>query len=1077
MPLTASIHFLLPPCYNSFVPLPLLSTKFYVPPAGSALVARPRLVESFSRGLDRPLILVSAPPGFGKTTLVASWIAGQRARSAEEQNLPPTVPGSPAGASTRRFCWLSLDPADNDPTRFWIYVVAALTKNASPAASSRGERTLGEPAPSPGRLGSILDVLQSNPLPAREPFLATLINALEGLDTLLVLVLDDYHLIQAPAIHQGMSYLVEHLPPQVHLVILTRVDPPLPLHRLRARGQLHELRPDDLRFTPQEAADFLQRLTGLGLPGEDMAVLEESTEGWAAGLQMAALALQAQLAAASARPAAAGGDPVHQFIAGFSGKHHYILDYLAEEVFNRQPAPIQAFLLQTSILERMCAPLCAAVTGQEEPGSRSSDAIAGTTLVGSAPNLGEGPDDSTSAAPDAQTILEYLERANLFLVPLDGERQWYRYHHLFADLLRARLRQRLAIAGLRQALPGRIAALHARASAWYEANGWSGEAIDHALAGEDWERAARLMERNIQEFVTRGRLDQVIRWIEALPPRVAKGQPRLCAELAWALTFASQVQKAAPYLQDAEAALAVPLTRDVTASTAPLPPWPKPPARSRDVTPLSRDVTAASAGAPLDPAEVSLIRAFIAVMRAFGDIMSGERAGALAQAQAALAVLSPGPSRERAFLNWVAGFASRSLGNMELADQYLSEAALISLERCNFLEIMVMLSEYGITCWLMGKLSRAVEIFRQALQVGAESGVPNHGYLSRVESYYSVVLLEQNEIEQALKHARTSVEYASWWPSANHTTTAYTYLGRALQAAGDLEGAAEAFPKAEEEAHYGPVLEGVRAELEIRQVRLWLAQGYNPGAPGQERLVEAIRWADAFRHSPGASYDLRQPPPDPQLSRLVTLAWVRMAQHRHAPQGDETALAEALELLEGLAQTARSAGRNHALIEILVLLSAACFCQAQLPTSRAESAAAMERALMALDAALQLGQPEGYVRVFVDGGQPVETLLRQSRLRSEGGAYLDQLLAAFPLAGPAHPGGGPAISYVLAEPLTERELEVLRLLALGLSNSEIAGKLFVSEGTVKTHVHNLIGKLNARGRSHAVALARELNLI
>ncbi len=1140
---------------------PLLSTKFYIPPAGPALVARPRLLKSFDLALGRPLTLVSAPPGFGKTTLVASWIAQRRGSPGGlGQGHDPGGLGQghdPGGSGQDespepRFCWLSLDPADNDPSRFWIYVAAALAKNARTETAVRQDKTAGMPASSPS-LGEILNLLQANPLPALEPFLDTLINILDSLGIPLVLVLDDYHLVQAAPIHQGMSYLVEHLPPQIHLVILTRVDPPLPLHRLRARGQLHELRAADLRFTPPETIELLERLTGLNLPAEDVVMLAESTEGWAAGLQMAALAFQAQSKTAAGRPenyspgglsqghdpgGFSQGDLLHNFIAGFSGKHHYILDYLAEEVFNRQPAPIQAFLLQTSILERMCASLCAAITGLEESSSvNAAPSLEEGSRVPPAAALAPASRDSGAAPsasgtePDARSILDYLERSNLFLVPLDEERQWYRYHHLFADLLRARLRQAmpsllpprtgvpLAMQPVRAGRPaGRhrprtagagygprfaagvfaartVAELHTRASIWFEANGWSGEAISHALAGEDWEHAARLMEQNVQDFVARGRLAEVMGWIEALPPQVAHNRPGLGLELAWALTVASQVQKAAPYIQDAEAALdawQAALTQEAAASAPPSGTLPE--------------------GAPLDPDEVGLIRGFITVMRAFAGIMSGDRAGALAQAQAALAVLPAGPSRQRAFLNWVAGFASRSLGEMDQAYSYHSEAAHIAQQSwrswtgrqprsirwqvgtgrqswrlgpgrlsCNFLEIMVLLSEYGITCWLMGRLSQAVELFREALQVGAESGVPNHGYLSRVESYYSAVLLEQNDVEGALRHARTSVEYASWWPSANHTTTAFTYLGRALQAAGSLDGAVEAYRRAEAEAQQGPVLEGVRSELEIRIVCLWLAQN---------DLEAAVRWADDFSRSPEAHFDAHQPPADPQASRLVTLGRVRLAQHQHAPQGDEAALAQtartdalavAVELLEALAQAARAAGRTHALIEIQVLLAAGLYYQAVLSTSSAARAAALERALMAIDSALQLGQPESYVRVFLEGGEPVESLLHQRKLLPaghwpEGGinpAYLEKLLAAFTSAAPQQ-----AVSQArLPEPLTGRELEVLRLLALGLSNSEIARQLVVSEGTVKTHVHNLIGKLDARGRSHAVALARELKLL
>ncbi len=423
------------------MPAPILATKLYIPPPRPKVVLRPRLIERLNEGLSASckLTLISAPAGFGKTTLVSEWVAG----------------------CERPVAWLSLDEGDNDPTRFLTYLIAALQT----IAANIGEGVLG--------------VLQSPQPPPIESILTALLNEITTIPDNFILVLDDYHVIDSKPVDEALTFLLEHLPPQMHLVIATREDPHLPLARLRARGQLTELRAADLRFTPAEAAEFLNQVMGLNLSAEDIAALETRTEGWIAGLQLAALSMQGHQDAAS-------------FIQSFTGSHHFVLDYLVEEVLQQQSESVQTFLLRTSILDRLCGPLC----------------------------------DAVLLAPSAsgQETLEYLERANLFIVPLDNERRWYRYHHLFAELLRQRLHQS-------DASPteegGSVAELHIRASQWYEDNGLEIEAFQHAAAANDIERAERLIEGKGMPLHFRGAVVPILNWLESLPTTVLDARPSL----------------------------------------------------------------------------------------------------------------------------------------------------------------------------------------------------------------------------------------------------------------------------------------------------------------------------------------------------------------------------------------------------------------------------------------------------------------------------------------------------------------------------------------------------------------------
>src|SRR5437588_6988780 len=450
------------------MPTPILATKLYIPRLRPNVVSRPRLIERLNEGLHRNLILISAPAGFGKTTLVSAWVA----------------------SCDRQVAWLSLDEGDSDPARFLTYLVAALRTIAA---------TIGE---------GVLGVLQSPQPPPTESILTALLNEITTIPDHFVLILDDYHVIDAKAIDQALTFLVEHLPPQMHLVIATREDPQLPLARLRARDQLTELRATDLRFTPSEAAEFLNQGMGLNLSAEDVTALEARTEGWIVGLQLAAISLQGQ-------------QDVTGFITSFTGSHHFVLDYLVEEVLQQQSESLQTFLLRTSILDRLCGSLCDAVL---------------LTPSGS-----------------GQATLEYLEHANLFLVPLDNERRWYRYHHLFADLLRQRLHQRSASSPGDEV--GDVTELHRRASVSYDDHGLEIDAFHHAANANDVARAERLIEGEGMPLQFRGAGAPVLNWLESLPKTALDTRPSLWVTYASTLLFGGQLTVVEPQLQPAEAAL------------------------------------------------------------------------------------------------------------------------------------------------------------------------------------------------------------------------------------------------------------------------------------------------------------------------------------------------------------------------------------------------------------------------------------------------------------------------------------------------------------------------------------------
>jgi LuxR family maltose regulon positive regulatory protein len=895
---------------------PLLQTKLHIPPVRPELVSRLRLIERLEAGLDRRLTLVSAPAGFGKTTLLSECAA--RCRSS--------------------VAWLSLDERDNSPTRFWIYVITAL-------------QTLYD-----GVGTIVLEALQMPRALPNETLLGQLINQIADIPEPLALILDDLHVITDPQIHEQLSFLVEHAPAQMHLVVSSRADPPWPLARWRARGQVVEIRTDDLRFTSAETATFLNDAMGLDLFPEDVATLGARTEGWIAGLQLAALSMQ-------------GREP-RSFVSAFSGSHRYILDYLVEEALDRQTPDIQEFLLQTSILERLTASLCNAV------------------------RFGDAESPSSPRGDDSQAILEQLEQANLFLVPLDDERRWYRYHRLFADLLRSRLEQ-----DHRE----RVSTLHRRAGAWCEKQGLISEAVGHALAAGDVERVARMAKHHALTMMDHGELRTMARWLTALPEETIRSQPWLCITQAWPLAYAGQGDAVKPLLQDAEQAL--------------------------------------TDGAEGDEVERRRIAGHLAAIRAYVVGGRGDLSRAAELAREALGCLPREDSMPRGWAAYHLGFVLRMKGDLQVAAQALDEAIAAS-QVVGYSHVAVLaLGELGVLRLQQGRLHEAAATYQEALTLADDyarrSGrrVPATGY---VLARLSGVLREWNALEAAIQHARDGLELCKQWQQADALLEAYLHLARALQAAGDVDGARQALHEAMQVArHTSPWF---ITYAEAQAIRIKLAQ--RPTDTDRAALIS--QWAEKSGLSP-----------EDELSFQYELMY-RMLARILIEQGE---VDKGLGLLTRLLSVVELAGAEGHAIETLVL---------QALTLQAQGEA--EQALAALERALTLAEPEGYVRTFIDEGPPMGQLLRRAVVQGITVEYAGKLLAA--LEEEATKATSP-----LVEPLSPRETEVLRLLTTHLSHAEMAEELVVSVNTLRSHLKSIYGKLDAHSRMEAVERARELGLL
>ena len=935
--------------------IPLLTTKLYIPPPHPNLVPRPRLIEQLDEGLrlGHRLTLVSAPAGFGKTVLIAEWLQRLQAAPLRGPSGDPDQPGARIHAASKghTFAWLSLDEEDNDLARFFTYLVAAIERvHAGVGTDARA-------------------LFQSPQPPPLKSALATLINRLATVPTDLVLVLDDYHVIKQQSIHDGLIFLLDYLPPQMHLVVAGRADPPWPLARLRTRSQLTELRAADLRFTPDEAAVFLNDTMELRISGEDVAALEARTEGWIAGLQLAALSMRDKAA-----------NRISDFIAVFSGSNRHVIDYLAEEVLAQQPAEIHDFLCQTAILDRLTAPLCDAVTGRN----------------------------------DSDAILRQLEQANLFLVPLDDQRKWYRYHRLFADFLRNHLHQDM---------PGLVRDLHCWAADWYEHNGLATEAVGHVLKVADTEWAARLIEQTAPTLLMHGEATRLLAWLKALPEPLVRSRPQLCISWAEALAIGGQMDDVETFLRDAE----------------------------RDLQPGDTDLLG----------QTLAIRAYLAVFQ--GDL---SRAAELAQQ--ASRILPDSNTFARPIVTWLLGFTKYFDEGMAEARRAFLET--LELSRAAGSTFIALLSTFtvGYLHVLQGHLRQAREIFWRGLQLAevdsrrpsaGESERPSLG-ISLVYQGLGEVSREQNDLESADRYLTEGIELGEQWGNAEVLADSYALFARVKQAQGDAQGADETIAKAEQLGRENRVSPLTARQVDAHRARLWVARG---------KLGAAARWAASLEHTYEAEgNDSGQVILFMRQAEQSTLARLLIARREFA---------QAASLLAPLLQEVEAAGWMGVAIELLALQALAL--QGQGNTTEA---------LAALHRALSLGEPGSYVRVFVDLGAPMAALLRQAAAQGDGADYVSRLLGAFESPVPSFEASGwdaaprhliPETqgSETLIDPLSERELEVLRLIAAGLSNREIADRLTITVGTAKRHVSNIYGKLDVHSRVQAVARARDLYLL
>jgi LuxR family maltose regulon positive regulatory protein len=786
--------------------------------------------------------------------------------------------------------------------------------------------------------------------------LTSLLNEIAIIQGQFVLVLDDYHIIDARPVDSALTYLIEHLPPQMHLVITTREDPCLPLARLRARDQLTELRSADLRFTTAETTDFLNQGTKLSLSVTEIAQLAERTEGWIVGLQLAALSMQ-------------NHQDVSRFIQTFAGDHRYIVDYLVEEVLQHQPEPARRFLLQTSILERLNGPLCNAVTGLERGNER----------------------------------LEALERGNFFVVPLDDKRHWYRYHHLFAEVLSAHL-----IAEQ----PDQVATLHRRASQWYEQNGSKADAIHHALAARDFERAAALMELELPAMQKSRQEATFLGWLRTLPDELIHFRPTLCVGYAWALLASGELEAALARLQDAERWL------DTTADASERPP--------------STEMVI------VDKEGFRRLPVFIAIYRAAHAQASGDISNTIKYARRVLDLLPEEDHLGRGAATALLGLAFWTIGDLEAAYQTFSNG-ITSVQMAGNLSDAISgtlaLADIRVA---QGRLHEAMHTYERALQEQGESGLRGTAdlYVGMSELYR-----EQNDLRTAMQLLLKSKELGERTRLPPNLYRWYIAMARIKEAQEDLDGALDLFHEAEHlyRRDFFPNVRPVGALM----ARVWIAQG---------RLGKALSWAQ--EQGLGVSDD-----PD-YLREFEHITLARLLLARYKSDRANNSILEAMSLLERLLKAAQESERTGSVLEILILQSLAYQTQGNIST-----------ALIPLQQALRQAKPENYVRMFVDEGTPMMALLEEAAKRGITPNYVHQLLRAIGADENKTP-----IKQSLIEPLSERELEVLRLLRTDLSGPEIADKLIVSLNTMRTHTKNIYNKLGVNNRRAAVRQAEELDL-
>lgn len=894
----------------------ILVTKLYVPSARLRRVSRGRLTGRLDEGMRGKLTVVSAPAGSGKTTLLAEWGA---------QNEKPTT-------------WVSLDKNDNDPAVFLSYLIAAL-RGLIPDAGKDAIGLLRSPHPTPV-----------------EAVLTILVNEVAAFPDDFALILDDYHVIESDDVHHAVGFLLDYMPPRMHLFIASRVDPSLRIVRLLAGGQLTRVSAADLRFTPEEASDFLEGTMGLNLSSAETSSLNTSTEGWAAGLQLAAISIRET-------------EKIPEFVRGFAGTSRHLLNYLAEEVLGNQTEEVRGFLLRMSILSRMCGPLCDAVTGRD----------------------------------DGQEMLERLERDNLFLVPLDDEGRWYRYHHLFSDFL---------LRSLRNSSPGELPELHRRACDWFERDGLAAEAVGHALAANDTERAADLVEKIARTTLRRGELSKLRRWLDALPEDLVHGRPRLCLFYAWYFLANGHLEAVEPYLKRAEHPI-------------------NPGSSAEDEE--TREICS----------EAITIRAAVAGLR-------GESSQAVELAHKASNLLTEGNQFLQCIIAASLGYARRTDGDVTAAIKAFAEAAESSRSVGATYVTLLAYKHLAELYTVQGRLRAASDVCDRALDLTAEGG---GGLPAASVAHVGMgeLLREWDKLDIAVHHLEKGISLGEQGGNVEVVLDGLLALARTRQALEDGVGTAEALRKAKRLAdNHG------RAEWTSR-VDAWRARL----SVARDDLGTAVRWSEESGLS--REDDLVYP----REFEHITLARVLIAQDRYD---------EALKLLERLLAAAEAGGREGRVIEILLLKALALCARDDAP-----------KALVALGRAVVLAEPEGFVRTFADEGATIaamlKQLLREARRRFAVEAhrvspgYVAKLLAAMGQGAPPQGTGSHGTVGPLVESLSEREREVLALLASGVSNHEIATQLFLSLDTVKSHLKRLYGKLDVHSRTQAVARAKEFDLI
>jgi LuxR family maltose regulon positive regulatory protein len=877
------------------------------------MVLRQRLLQKLNQGLDCGFVLVSAPAGYGKSTILSAWLS--RAEF-------PSV-------------WLSLDERDNDLNRFLTYLTAAFQR-LDPSINEESEFLVG--------FSQQVEV---------EAYLTTLINHLSQLRNPTCLILDDFHEIQNQLVHQAVNFLLIHHPPSLRLVIATRADPPLSLAKLRARSCMVEIRMADLRFTTEEATEFLNRTMGLKISPEDVARVTSRTEGWIAGLQMAALSMQ-------------NSDDISAFITNLSGSHHYIFDYLLEEILGKQSTEVQRFLTHTSILDQLCAPLCDAM------------------LEGDA-----GPTSSRISS----VIIEELEHANLFIIPLDQKQYWYRYHPLFAELLRGYLQKND---------PTLLPVLHIRASIWLEGQGMVAEAIKHSFVAGDWERVARLISSNIFALLEQNELNNVARQLETLTSDSSPARPWLLIGRAWLAAYTGQLSSAEDILKLAESQI------DFLRSEH----------------------------------ELQTLGGHIAVIRAYINWILDRREIAFEAASVALEWLPLDEYTIRCQAATMLGLAHREL----VGSAQALELALDYARKCSVSHVTIF--AHGCWAWLLamqGRLHASHAACLEAIQVAqsnkSQQPLPT---LSHVYSTLSFVLCEWNDMEGALRYSKEAVSLARRWEQADALHFALDNYGLALFAAGDVDGAFDILHQARQVAQRtSDWFENITL---MREVEWYLDMGNLEAAKG------------CFQR---AQVDIEAISPDvlkPQKSRFLIFSIVEILL-------TQKQFSKALALANQLAEDQENKGIEYYFIRALILESLAYHGLKQ-----------EDQALASLKRALVLAAPEGYIRTFLRGGTETLFLLQQAAARGIVPDYVDRLLATSAEDKKEHRVEVDKISG-LVEPLSEREMDVLKLLAQGCSDKKIAETLVIARETVHKHLKNIYGKLDVHSRTEAVARARQLKLL